>query len=84
MGKLVGFRRFTSKKGDNYCVANVVTDYNDRDKQNGSVGARAEQIFIPSGQYEYLQENDIGKEIHLEYEFSGNRAYLQSVSVVRK
>lgn len=84
MGKLVGFRRFVSKKGDNYCVANVVSDYTERDKANGAVGSRTEELFIPSAQYDYLQASDIGSEIVLNYNFSGNRAYLDSVEVKRK
>lgn len=84
MGKLVGFRRFTSKKSKDYCVANVVTEYTDRDKANGAVGQRTEEVFVPSDQYDYLQPSDIGCEIVLNYNFSGNRAYLDRIEVKRK
>lgn len=80
MSVLVGYKRFKSKKGDDYCVANVVTDYSAN--ATGCVGQKVEEVFMPDEMYEYLQPADVGKEIKLDYEVSGNRAYLTGVKVV--
>ena len=80
MSTLVGYSRFKSKKGVDYCVANVVTDYSSN--AAGSVGQKVEQIFMPDALYDYLQPQHVGKEIKFEYEISGNRAYLTGVKVV--
>lgn len=82
--KLVGYKHFKSKKGVDFCVANVVTAYNDREASNGCVGAKVEEIFLPEAQLNYLAVNDIGKEVKLAYEISGGRAYLVQLEVVRK
>lgn len=84
MGKLVGYRRFTSKKGTDCCIANIVSDYNGREKEMGAVGEKTEEIFVPASQYNLLQPSDIGCEIVLNYEFSGNRAFLNEIVVKRK
>ncbi|MCD8096608.1 MAG: hypothetical protein LUE31_00905 [Lachnospiraceae bacterium] len=82
MAKLVGYARFTSKKGDDYCVARVVKDFNKRALESGAVGQDVESIFMPREQYNLLKPADIGKELKFEYELSGGRAYLVHVSVV--
>ncbi len=82
MSKLVGYRRFTSKKnGKDYCVAEVETPFSTRETSAGAVGCKTEQIFMPEDQYDLLKPADIGKEIKLDYELSGGRAYLVNVTV---
>lgn len=77
MSKLVGYRRFTSKKnGKDYCVAQVVTPYGQRDLSRNCVGSKVETIYLPEDQYDLLKPADIGKEITFDYEFSGNLAYV--------
>lgn len=83
MSKLVGFKHFTSKKGANFCVANVVTEYSAREITIDCVGSKVEEIFLPADQLTYLIPSDIGKEVRLEYEISGGRAYLTKFEVVR-
>jgi len=36
---------------------------------------------MPEEQYNLLKESDLGKEIQLDYELSGGRAYLVNVTV---
>ena len=82
MSKLVGFRRFSSKKnGKDYGVAEVVSPFSQRELSNGCCGQKTEQIFMPEEQYNLLKESDLGKEIQLDYELSGGRAYLVNVTV---
>lgn len=83
MSTLVGFKHFTSKKGVSYCVANVVSSYNDREIQNDCVGSKVEEVFLPEEQKDYLKPSDIGKKVNLDYEISGGRAYLLRLEVVR-
>lgn len=84
MSKLVGYKRFTSKKGERYCVAQVVSDFSQRDIDNGCCGSRVEEIFLPAERVDELNPSHIGKEIKFDYELSGNRAYLVDFHVVSK
>lgn len=79
---LVGFKRFKSKKGDDFCVANVMTEY--PKSAVGCCGSKVEEIFVPDELYDYLQPEHIGRELKLDYDISGNRAYLTSLKVVGK
>ncbi|MBQ2744851.1 MAG: hypothetical protein IJF37_04460 [Lachnospiraceae bacterium] len=78
MVKLVGFKRFTSKKGNELCIATVLRDATTREKEYGCVGQVAEDIFVPTGQIDYLTEKMIGKEIKLYWD----RAFLEKIEVV--
>ncbi len=85
MSTLVGFHFVKSKKsGKEFCIANVVTDYGTRDIENDCVGSKVAEIFLPEEQLHYLTPADIGKEVLMDYEISGGRAYLVSMNVVRK
>ena len=79
--KLIGFKRFLSKKGSNLCIANVVRDCTTRECERGSVGQTMDEIFVPDHLYDYLQPEHVGKDIDLVYEMSGGRAYLNSVVI---
>lgn len=82
MGKLVGYRTFVSKKnGQKYCVAGVVSEVSAFDKENGYVGAKVEELYLPSAQVDFLNPSMIGKELVCDYSISGGRAYLNNVSV---
>lgn len=82
MTKLVGYKKITSKKsGKEFCVASVVQDTSDREKENGFIGQKVDEIFLPESQIDFLKPSDIGKELLLDYELSGNRAYLVNVAV---
>lgn len=76
MGKLVGFKKFTSKAGKVYCVANVVTPYSQRELDNGYVGDKVEEMFLPDDKKELLKASDVGKDIDFVYDIVGNRAYI--------
>ena len=84
MAKLVGYKNFTSKKGVDYCVAEVVSEATERDKQNGLVGCKVEEIFLPEDKINFFNPSHIGKEVKFDYELSGGRAYLVDVSIVNK
>lgn len=81
MRKLVGYRRFISGKGRDCCVASVLVDATERDKNAGQVGQKTEDVFIPSDQLDLLKPSDIGKELVCDYDLSNGRAFLIHVSV---
>lgn len=81
MSKLVGFKKFTGKKdGTPYCVLQVLSDFSERDKNNGCCGQKVEEVFAPADKVESINQSLIGKTVKLEYELSGGRAYLVDVS----
>lgn len=85
MVKLVGYRNFVSKKnGKEYCVASVVSDLTERDRANGAVGNKVEEIFLPEDLTNYLKPDMVNKEVTLDYELSNGRAYLVNLSVKDK
>ena len=62
MSKLVGYKRFTSKKGERYCVAQVVGDFSQRDIDNGCCGSKVEEVFLPAERVDELNPSHIGKD----------------------
>lgn len=85
MTKLVGYKKFVSKKnGKTYCVAEVVQDLSQREIENGAVGQKVDEVFLPEEKVDLLKPTDIGKELILDYELSGGRAYLVNVTVKDK
>ena len=82
MTKLVGYKIITSKKsGKDFCVASVVQDVSERENESGCIGKKVDEIFLPEAQLDLLTPSDIGKELLLDYELSGGRAYLVNVAV---
>lgn len=82
--KLIGFKRFTSKKGNPLCVAIVATPFDKEQNARGSFGCDAQSLFMPSEQYDYLSSDDIGKEVSISYDIMGDRAFLRELTVVGK
>lgn len=82
MTKLVGYKKITSRKsGKTFCVASVVSDLSPREIEQGQVGQKTEDIFLPEDQLDFLKPADIGKEFFVNYNISNGRAYPESVSV---
>lgn len=81
--KLIGYKRFTSKKNVETCIASVVQDLSDRDRAGGSVGQRVDEIFMPHDQVDYLQPEHIGKELSFSYDMVSGTPYLSKVTVVK-
>lgn len=77
--QLVGFKRFTSKNGKEICIATVLRDATRREKEYGSVGQVAEELFVPGEQYDYLKPDMLGKKVNLYWD----RQYLDKIEVVK-
>lgn len=83
MQKLVGFKKFVSKKdGTRYCVMQIVGDFSRRDLDNGCVGQKVEEVFCPADMVDKINQTHIGKGVKLDYELSGSRAYLVGVEFI--
>ena len=80
---LLGYRRFTSKKGTPCCVALVATKYDASDNQRGNFGSNADEIFLPQEMYSYLMPDDIGKLVVANYNVVNGRAYINDFYVER-
>ena len=82
MPKLIGYRKFVGKKdGKNYCVATVTSDLSPKDKENGYVGVKTEELFMPEDFVDYFKPEHIGHEVICDYTVSNCRAFLDSVTV---
>lgn len=81
MIKLVGYRNITTKKGKEFTLASVVSDFSQREKEKGAVGQKVDDIWLPEDCANMFKPTDIGKELNLDYELSSGRAYLVSVAV---
>lgn len=73
---LLGVKKFTAKSNKAYEVMILVSDVDERSAQGGSFGKLVEEIFVPENMLGRLKPADIGKEIALDYDVKGGRAYL--------
>lgn len=73
---LLGVKKFTAKSGKNYEVMVLVSDVDARAAEGGSFGKLVDELFIPDNCLGRLTPADIGKEVILDYEIKGGRAYL--------
>lgn len=80
---LVGYKVGTAKKtGNPFCILNLVSDCTAAELSSGSVGSKVETVFAPTNQVNYFKPADIGKQVELNYDVVGGRAYLTSVDVL--
>ncbi len=81
MTKLVGIANFTSKKGNPCYTITVLTDCNERDKDAGRFGQKAETIFLDEKLAQKVKPSDCGKQIILDYEVTAGRAYVVGLAL---
>lgn len=81
--KIVGYKRFTSKKGTALCVVNCLSDFTDREYANNCFGQKIEEIFMPADEYDLLKPEHIGKMANFEYEINNGSAYLVHVEIAK-
>lgn len=78
--EVIGYSRFTSKKGNEVMYVDVATIPSDFDKSYGRVGWKVEQIWIPSSCFNKFDESVIGKIFDGKYEISNGRANVIDVA----
>lgn len=64
---LIGYRKFTSKKGTNCCIVSLVNDYSTFDCSHGAVGQKVDEVFIPENCHGLIQPDSVGRYYELEY-----------------
>ncbi len=81
--KVLGYRKFKSKNGKNCIVLGVSSPYSDRDKQSGACGEKVEELFVPEECHAQVVPAIVGKNVSLQYDISGGRAYLTGFEVCK-
>lgn len=81
MPKLLAYKKFTSKAGKPCCVATIISELSQREKDNGYVGVKVDEVFLPDTHVDYLKPEHINHDVILDYTVSGGRAFLNSVTV---
>lgn len=83
MAYLLGYKKFESKKdGKQYCIANVCYEYTDKEVDNGCIGSRCEEVFLPDEFVDLLTPSDIMKSVELSYEKVGQYFRVAEFSVL--
>ncbi len=77
--KLVGFKRFKSKKGNECCVLSIEKPYTPAEQARGCHGSSVDNIFAPEDKIDAFTEKDLGKEVDLLYSIEYGRAVLYDV-----
>lgn len=68
MPRLLGYRKFTSKKGKLTCVAAIALSPTEWEKNNGFVGENVKDgLFIPDSCIDRITPDAIGCEIELKH-----------------
>lgn len=84
-GLLLGFMKGTgSKSGKPYCILHIAFPFEESQIARGAHGSAAEEVFCPADQLDYIQPGDLNKEIEVTYNVSGNRLYVDKITVIRK
>lgn len=81
---LLGVKKFSSEKSGtkkDYEVILVSGPFNQRSIENGCFGSDVSEIFLPDNLRGRLNPADIGKDIVLDYDVNGNKAYLTGFNV---
>lgn len=82
---IVGYKKFTSKKGTDCNVLILLTDFSPAENARGNYGKAATEVFLNDDIAEKITPEHIGKQCELTYSIgSGGRAYLEDVTIVGK
>ena len=79
--KILGYRKFESKKKEPFCIVQGVAPYSPKDVAHGAVGDKSEDIFVPAEYHSLFTPDCIGKMMLIDYYVDGGRAYILSVEV---
>lgn len=84
MQKIIGYKKFSSKSGVNYCILNVQKDWSKSEQKRGAVGQTFDEIWVQDEQTKLISENSIGKEIKTLYEKVGACWQLAEFEIISK
>lgn len=78
--EIIGYKKFTDKKGNKRCVVEVISTLTDFDRNYGAVGMKAEQVWIPEEFQEMFVPAVVGKILDCKCEVSGRYANIIGVA----
>lgn len=78
--EIIGYSRFTSKKGVECLVVDVIMEATDFNRRYGRVGNICEQVFIPEALFDRFDESVVGKLLEVKYDRPGRYANIIDVS----
>lgn len=79
--KILGFRKFNSKKGNALCLVQLVSPFSDVQVQNGACGNQSEDVWIPEQFHGMFNPQCIGKMADIGYAVIGGKAYVETVNI---
>ncbi len=79
---ILGYRKFKSKKGEEYCVAQVMAPYSDREIKTGAVGNKCEDIFIPKAYHDFFDPSCVNKTMAIDYFVDNGRAFIDTIDIL--
>ena len=79
--KILGYRRFVSKKGVAFCIVTLACPYTDREIEGGSCGTKVEDIWLPEHLHNMINPQVIGKVAVVDYYVMNGRAYINDLSI---
>ena len=84
MGKIIGYKKFTSKAGVKYCVLNVLQEFSNYEIKYGAIGQKVEEIWLQDELVNTINENCIGKQCKTTFEKIGNKFQLSEFEIIAK
>lgn len=78
--EIIGYKKFTDKKGDKRCIVEVVSVLTDFDRNHGAVGMKSEEVWIPEEFQDSFVPAVVGKILDCKYEVSGRYANIIGVA----
>lgn len=79
---IVGYRKFKSKKGTPCCLITIMSMCTDRDIRYGANGYKVQDEFVPDAQHDIINSDVIGKNVRINYEINGGKAYVKSIDLL--
>lgn len=80
---LLGVKKFTSKEGKDYAILNVSMPFTQSEVNNGSVGINVDSKFVPTELLSKVNDLEINKPIHFDYNVVGKSAYVVDFYTVK-
>lgn len=79
--EILGYKKFTDKKGTKRCVVEVVQSTTQFDRDYGAVGMKGGQIWIPEEFQDKFVPTVVGKILDCSYEISGRYTNIVGVNI---
>jgi len=78
--EILGYKKFTDKKGNKRCVVEVVQNPTQFERDYGAVGMKGAQIWIPVDFQDKFVPAVVGKILDCSYEVNGRYAEIVGVA----